>query len=130
MKKKLLLILASIIILIASAVGTFFVAKTLDELDPTKKFSDAEFLTTFSEWKKVGTETVSWSFNSDGTCRLTTNGTEFFDCKWFLEDEILGIKTAWLTELDDEFNFTLDRNEKTFSVKSLVDGAESTFSAL
>ena len=132
MKKKLILIFGSIFFLIAVTAGSFFLTKFIDESDPKKKMSDADLLVSTNSWTKSGEDTVIWSFKPDATCRLTTNGTEYFDCTWYLEDGILGIKTSWLIDLEDEFDFRMNRDssETYFETVSKSDGKSSRFTPL
>ena len=129
MKKKLLLIFLYIFLFAGATAGAFFLAKFLDEADPTRKFSDAEFLTSFDSWVKSDADSVIWTFDRDATCTVTTTRVEVFDCTWYLEDDTLGIQTSWLTTLEDEFTFALNREEKSFTITSLSDQKESTFVA-
>lgn len=135
MKKKTAIILA-IILLILAGVSGFFVMKFLDNNHQIVFVgSDAEFLAIFKEngqWRKEGDESVVWRFKEDGTCQITTNyGTvnEWHDCVWYTKDGILGIKTSWLYDLEDEFSLKTDSMSHTFTVKNIEDGAESKFRA-
>lgn len=127
--KKLIIIFGSIFFLLAVTAGSFFLTKYIDELDPKKNLSDADLLVSVKSWTKSGEDSVVWSFNPDATCRLTTNGNEYFDCTWYLEENILGIKTFWLTELKDEFELHFERSssEIYFETVSKSDGEQSKF---
>lgn len=126
MKKKLILIFCSIFAFLAVGVGAFFVAKVVVE-GSGPETTIAEFLAGGHVWKKEGEETVIWTFERDGSCTVTTNGTEEFSCKWYVEGETLGISTEWLTVLEDEFAVKINENDQKFTVTSLKDGKISTF---
>ena len=135
MKKKTTIIL-TIIFLIVAGIGGFFLMQLLsDNHQIVMAGSDAEFLATFGDngqWRKKDDESVVWRFKEDGTCQNTTNyGTvnEWHDCVWYTKDGILGIKTSWLYDLEDEFSLKTDGMSHTFTVKNTKDGAESTFFA-
>lgn len=127
MKKKLIVIFSAIFAFLAVTFGAFFITRLIMEKESAEKISDADFLVSKHVWKKVGTENVIWTFESDGSCKISTNGTETFDCDWNFSDEKLHIKTAWLYELDDTFEFSLDKDAGTFKVVGSADGKESTF---
>lgn len=122
MKKKLIVTFCLIIALIGATTGSFFIFKAINS-----SISTVDFLVSGHEWKKSGEETVVWAFESDGTCKITTNSTEFFDCNWFLEGNNLTIKTAWLTDLTDDFEIVINESAQTFTVTSKSDGKISTF---
>lgn len=135
MKKKTAIILA-IIALIVASVGGFFLMKLLDDnhqIDYSR--SDAEFLAIFREngqWRKKDDDSVVWRFSDDGTCQITTNyGTvnEWYDCVWYTKDGILGIKTSWLYDLENEFFLTTDNIGHSFTVENKGDGTKSAFYA-
>lgn len=135
MKKKTTIILAIIFLIVAGA-GGFFVIKLLDDNHQIVfSGSDAEFLAIFrdnGQWKKEGDESVVWRFKEDGTCQISTNYgsvNEWHDCVWYTKDGILGIKTSWFYDIEDEFTLKVDNFSHTFTVKNKEDGTESTFYA-
>jgi len=123
-------VIISIFICLAAVAGGFFASKYFDEEEAKKRVSDAEFLVEGGKWKQNGSDgKVVWEFKKDGTCRLTTNGDEYFDCQWYLKDNLLGIKTAWLTDLEDEFTIRIDHNKYNFTITSKSDNKTSEFHA-
>ncbi|MBQ2660391.1 hypothetical protein IJF86_03175 [Candidatus Saccharibacteria bacterium] len=130
MKKKLIVIFGSIIAAAVVVCGAFFITKFIDETLAETPSSDAEFLISKHVWQKFGEESVVWTFEADGVCQITTNSTEYFDCEWGIDGDVLKIKTAWLYDLEDSFTFTLDRGgktETTLTVTSASDGKVSQF---
>lgn len=125
--RTILIILFSLIGFSACGFGAFFLAKYIDTLDPTRSYSDADFLVAYDTW---ASDTIRWSFKPDGTCRLTTNGDEYFDCTWSLVDSTLNITTSWLTVIEDSFTFSFDRTSNSFTVASKSDAKTTTFSPL
>ena len=95
--------------------------------DTTPPFSDAEFLVDVGTWEKEGSPKVKWIFKADGKGTLTTNESNFYDFTWKLDGEDLKISTDWLYTLEDDFSFTLNREEKTFTVVAKSDEKESVF---
>lgn len=123
-KKKIIVIICSVLAFAAIVAGAFFITKSINE---KANISTAEFLASGHEWKKSGEETVVWTFESNGTCKVTTNSTETFDCKWEIEDKNLKIETDWLTTLKDEFEISINTSDNSFTAISKSDGKESTF---
>lgn len=124
MKKKILVTTCSILAFAAIAAGAYFIAKTLDS---TSAASATDFLIAGHEWQKTGEESVVWTFENDGTCKVTTNSTETFNCTWQLDGETLKIKTKWLRDLEDEFSIYINKAENSFTVISKADEKSSTF---
>lgn len=118
MQKRILLILCGIFGFVAVACGVFFLTRFLDSLDPMKHFSDADRLTSVDSWVSTESDSLVWSFNRDGTCRVTTNGTEFFDCLWSLSDSVLTLRTSWLIDLDDTFTLDISPDASVFTIKN------------
>ena len=59
---------------------------------------------------------------------MTTNDAlDFYDFTWTLENGTLKIATDWLYTLEDEFSFTLNREEESFTVVAKEDEKESVF---
>lgn len=135
MKKKTTIILAVIFLIVAGAGGFFLMQLLSDNHQIVMAGSDAEFLAIFGEngqWRKKDDDSVVWRFKKDGTCQISTNYgsvNEWHDCVWYTKDGILGIKTSWLYDIEDEFTLKADNFSHTFTVKNKEDGTESTFYA-
>ncbi len=126
--KKPLAIFIAIILFLGVGVGAFFVTKILDEKNTLSSTPDADFLVSGGRWIKSDTDgKVVWQFSSDGTCKITTNNDEYFDCAWYLDGETLGIKTSWLIDLEDEFKISFDKGNNSFTVTSNSDKEVSKF---
>ena len=97
---------------------------------PVVVLTDRDILVSHA-WEKEEAPTVIWTFRADGTGELTTNKSNYYDMNWYFEQEedkqILKINTAWLYELNDSFEFALDRENNSFTVKNLADEGESVF---
>ena len=128
-KSKLPLIIGIIVaLLVAGAAAFYFLYWTRRE--PVIVLTDAEYLMEVKSWEKQDAPTVIWTFSEDGKGELTTNKSNYYDFEWSLEKgepQILKIQTAWLLDLDDSFEFVLDREAKSFTVKNQSDLLESTF---
>ena len=127
-KKPLIFTLVVLAVLIAGAATFYFLY--WKNREPVVVLTDAEILAETKSWEKSGAETVIWTFNPDGTGELTTNKSNYYDFTWALESgepALLKIQTAWLLELSDTFEFTLNRETKSFTVKNQSDDTESTF---
>ena len=124
-KKKIALIVSGIILLLGLIGGAiwYFLLR-----DTTPPLSDAEFLVKYGTWEKSGAPKVKWIFKGDGKGTLTTNNMiNDYEFTWTLEGGILKISTAWLYDLEDEFAFSLNREEESFTVIAKADAKESTF---
>lgn len=90
--------------------------------------ADAEFLTSVGSWVEEDEPTVIWNFTEIGKGKLTTDGHQTdYDFIWALDGGKLKIETAWLYNLDDEFEYSLDQGGKVLTLKN--DGAEVKFKA-
>ena len=75
---------------------------------------------------KVGA--VAWDFTEIDKGTLTTDGGEHnYDFKWTIEDGKLIIKTDWLYELDNEYEYSLDQGNNVLTLKD--DDGEYKFTA-
>lgn len=123
-KKKFLVTACSIVAFVAIAAGAYYITKAISG---TSSASAVDFLVSGHEWQKSGEESVVWTFENDGTCKITTNSTEVFNCTWSLDGENLKIKTKWLRDLEDEFTLHINQAENSFTVTSKADEKSSTF---
>ena len=108
----------------------FFVFR---KVEPEIVLTDAEYLSTHS-WEKEGAPTVVWTFKTDGTAEITTNRQNYYEATYSLEPnpsaesaQLLKVTTSWLNDLQDTFDFTLNREEDTFVVKNHSTNEESIF---
>jgi len=124
-KRKTITIICSIIAFVLITVAAFFITKALNP----DSVSTADFLVAEQSWQKSDEASVVWSFSSDGTCKITTNSTETFDCSWQLIDNNLKIQTNWLKTLSDEFEIEINKSDNSFTVTSKTDNKVSTFNA-
>lgn len=128
--KKLPIIIISVILALLLIAGGVFYFLFWRDRGEQIVLSDAEFLMEIESWEKIDAPTVIWVFRSDGAGELTTNKSNYYDILWTLESgnpEILNISTDWLYILNDSFEFELDRDGESFTVKNLSDDTESTF---
>ena len=62
---------------------------------------------------------VIWKFTEVGKGTLTTNGhTNDYDFIWAIEDGKLKIETKWLYELEDEYEYELDKDAGSLILKA------------
>ena len=114
MNKKRISLIVFIIGIITLLAGVVFL---IIRLVATPGVNDGDFLVSVGEWSKEGDSNVIWKFTEIGKGTLTTNNhTNDYDFKWILEDGKLKIKTEWLYEMDDEFDYKLDQNGNTLII--------------
>lgn len=90
--------------------------------------ADAEFLVDAGEWVEEGETSVIWDFTGVGKGKLTTDGHQTdYDFIWALDGGKLKIETAWLYDLNDEFEYSLDQGSKVLTLKN--DDLEVKFKA-
>ena len=123
MKKIVLISVGVFLLLTLGGTGLYFYLNR----DTTPPLSDADFLVDIGTWEKQGSPKVKWIFKKDGEGTLTTNESNFYDFTWELSGEELKISTDWLYTLEDDFSFSLNREEKTFTVVAKSDNKESVF---
>ena len=130
-------------LIIGIVIGVFAIAAALfyflywRNREPEIVLTDVQYLALHA-WEKEDAPTVIWTLKEDGTGELTTNKTKYYEMAWTLSENssketskdfplVLKIATAWLYELDDSFEMSINREEGKFTVKNLADGGESTF---
>lgn len=124
-----------IIGLIMLVVGVVFL---ILELKKASLLADGDFLVSAGEWRLVESadcdaesecdDAVIWTFSEIGKGTLTTNGHKNdYDFIWAIRDGKLLIETDWLYKLNNEYEYTLDQEARTLTVKS--EGAEYKFVA-
>lgn len=105
-KKKILPIATLIVGLVFLIGGVAFLAIKIMN---TSRVSDAERLVEIGTFVKENEAGVVWQFTEIGKGKLTTNGhTNDYDFIWAIEDGKLKIETAWLYDLNDEFDYKID----------------------
>ncbi len=125
LKRIIIISISVFLFLILGGTGLYFY---LHRENPVAPLSDAEFLVSVGTWEKSGAAKVKWIFKEDGKGSLTTNDAlDFYDFTWTLENGTLKIATDWLYTLEDEFSFTLNREEESFTVVAKEDEKESVF---
>ena len=142
MNKKRVSIIAMIVGLITLVGGVVFL---IIRLTAGPGMADGDFLVSVGEWKMQGGEclqakcsenakclgadgnpvvvcdgdSVVWKFTEIGKGTLTTNNhVNDYNFMWAIEDGKLKIETEWLYTLEDEYDYTLDQNAKTLTLKS------------
>lgn len=148
-KKRIFSIITFIIGIITLAVGVVFL---VIKLINANSMQDGEFLVSVGEWVeengkceqlKCAEDTkcldengesasrcenggVIWNFTEIGKGTLTTNDHKNdYDFSWALENGKIIIKTKWLYDIDDEFEYRLDQGSKTLTI--IKDGEEIKF---
>lgn len=108
-KKKVLPITTFLVGLTVLIAGLAFLAVKLIQRSAA---SDAERLVEMGTLIKDGEESVIWQFTEIGKGTLTTNNhTNDYDFIWAIENGKLKIETAWLYDLNDEFEYKIDGNK-------------------
>lgn len=105
--KKKILPVATLIIGLVFLIGgvAFLVAK----ITSASRASNAERLVEIGTFVKDGEDGVIWQFTEVGKGTLTTNNhTNDYDFIWAIENGKLKIETAWLYDLNDEFDYKID----------------------
>ena len=92
---------------------------------------DAEFLVEMGEWRREDADGVIWNFTEIGKGTLTTNNHENdYDFLWAIDGDTLKIETSWLYDLEDEYTYKLQQDNKTLTLSSKTDnGSAATGSA-
>ncbi len=114
-RKTLPLICLIIGILALLGGGTFLALKLI--LKPGMR--DAEFLVQMGEWTREDAEGVIWNFTEIGKGTLTTNNHQNdYDFLWSIDGDTLKIETKWLYDLNDEYTYKLQQDNKTLTLSS------------
>lgn len=103
--------ITSIIVLILGVAALITgIVMLVTKLTSSVAINDAEYLVQIGEWVEDGEPGVVWNFTEIGKGTLTTNNhANDYDFDWAIVDGKLQIKTAWLYELNDEFEYELDQ---------------------
>ena len=113
-KKRIAAISALVVGVIASVAGVVFLIISLNKDNGA---TDGDFLVEVGSWSMKGEPGVVWNFTEIGKGKLTTNNhLNDYDFIWALEDDRLKIETNWLYDLEDEYEYTIDRGAKTLTI--------------
>ena len=113
-KKKIGSITIFVIGMVVLVVGVVFLVLNLLE----NKTADAEFLISKENWILEDGDGVVWDFTELGKGTLTTNNhINDYDFTWAIEDKKLKIKTEWLYEMDNEYEYSLDKGAGVLILK-------------
>ena len=113
-RKKIASIVVFAMGLVVLIIGAVFLILNLI----SDKTADAEFLVSKENWTLENENGVVWDFTEVGKGTLTTNNhTNDYDFTWTIEDKKLKIKTDWLYEIDNEYEYFLDRGAGTLTLK-------------
>lgn len=117
-RKKIASVVVFAMGLVVLIIGAVFLILNLI----SDKTADAEFLVSKENWTLENENGVAWDFTEVGKGTLTTNNhTNDYNFTWVIEEEKLKIKTDWLYEMSDEYEYSLD---KAAGVLTLKDGEE------
>ena len=131
-KKKTASIVVMVIGLLLLVAGAVFL---IMKLTAGPKVSDGEYLVSAGDWtmddsgcKEEMCDRVIWKFTEIGKGTLTTNKHENdYNFDWILKDKKIKIRTEWLYEMDDEYDYTLNREDGILTLKK--DDTEYRFTA-
>ena len=88
-------------------------ALEIDSNDASSECEEGEECETVDQSGKV-----VWDFTEIGKGTLTTDGGEHnYDFEWAIEDGKLIIQTAWLDELHNEYEYSLDQGNGVLTLK-------------
>lgn len=114
-QKIVSIVIFAIGMIVLMASGVFLTLNLISD-----KTADAEFLVAKENWMLENEGSVVWDFTEVGKGTLTTNNhTNDYDFTWIIEDEKLKIKTDWLYEINNEYEYHLD---KKAGILTLMDG--------
>lgn len=106
-KKKIVSISILVVGLVMLVVGVAFLIVGLVRQNSE---SDSEYLVEKGAWTLEDSERVVWEFKEDGKGTLTTNDhTNDYDFTWSLEDGKMTVRTEWLYQMDNEYEYELDQ---------------------
>ena len=85
-----------------------------EEINYSEMTND-EFLSNISEFEKEGNSDVVWTFNSDGTGKITNDGgISYFDMKWSLYNDKLLIVINWVYDNNSDYRIVIDKENNSF----------------
>lgn len=132
-RKQKISIIVFVIGLVALVAGIVFLVLRLSQ---QAALQDGEYLVSVGSFQREDEPGVIWDFTEIGKGKLTTNNhLNDYDFIWALEDGKIKIETAWLYDLNDEYEYRLsggnlilirdDSSEVKFSPRSSVDAEVS-----
>lgn len=128
-RKKIIIIVISILAALGLIAGVVLLVINLNKSnDPLFKMSNTDYLTYFGEWEAVEDERIVWTFNDDGSGKLTTNGgIDEYEFAWEVNGSELKIVTQWFYPIEDDFSLTTNRDEETFTIVDTAEDKITTF---
>ena len=130
-KKKIISLIVLVIGIIALVTGVIFLVLKLTK---GPAIQDGEYLVSAENWvlenntnceeAAENAETnclpgVIWDFTEIGKGTLTTNNhTNDYDFVWTIKDDKLIIRTNWLYELENEYDYELNQNDGILTLKA------------
>lgn len=80
---------------------------------------DADFIVSVGTWEREDAPGVIWDFTKIGKGKLTTNNHKNdYDFIWSLDAKTLKIETSWLYEINNEYNYTLNQDDKILTLST------------
>ena len=126
-KRKGPIIVFAIGFVVLMAGLAFFIYK----MTSGSNMADADFLVSIGKWVREDTSNVVWDFKEIGKGALTTdNFANNYDFTWALDGDKMKIETSWLYDLNNEFEYDLNQNSKTLTLKAPEKAAKITFKAV
>ena len=122
-KKKIISIITFVVGIILLIAGVVFLVLGIMK---GSNVADGDYLVEKKSWVLADSDKVQWDFTEIGKGKLTTNNHENdYDFIWALEDGKLKIETSWLYEVNNEYEYEIDQNSDTLTLKA--DGETYTF---
>lgn len=124
-KQKITAIAVLVIGLVMLVVGIVFLVLRSSHGTVIK---DGEYLISAENWQLDNEEGVIWDFTEIGKGTLTTNNHQNdYSFEWMIKDDKLSIRTDWLQEINNEYEYELDQTEGILILKE--EGQEYRFLA-
>ena len=123
-KLAIAIFVIGIIVLVAGLI-VLVVKKTAQPL-----LDDAEFLITTGQWVREDQPEVIWDFTEVGKGTLTTDAHQNdYNFTWKLDNSKITMETDWLYSFYDTFEYVINQNEKTLTIKNADKDIEIKFIA-
>ena len=111
MRKKL--VFSIVVFVIGLAVLITGLVFLIIHLTKGPTLQDGEFLVSVGKWSLEGEPGVEWQFTEIGKGKLTTNNhINDYDFIWAIDGGKLKVETKWLYQLNDEYDYKIDQNER------------------
>lgn len=118
MKKMKIASVVTLVVGVAVLVagGVFLVMKKTE----AEKMGDADYLVKTGKFTMEDSDgAVEWDFTEIGKGKLTTNKhTNDYDFQWAIEDDKMRVRTDWLYEMDNEYDYDVDQAAGTLTLTS------------